>query len=104
MRHYKKLKQINDKRPRSAQTTNMRFEKKLSEQRMPNQYEKAKQLKVKQDNTKLRKALDDISSTWGRLGPYSFAQDCTQKKKTLGFKYKSNIQLIRENMVDLELI
>lgn len=48
-------------------------------------------------------ALDRISKRWGELGPNSFLKDQEMiKQKTLGFKKKSNQDMIKENIRYLE--
>lgn len=98
VRHYKKLQQIKDK-PKRPSNLNDQFIKRKQASRPASRHDKEKATKIKSDNNKLVNALEDIASTFGKLSPYVVEDGLTTKKKTLGFKYKSNLELIRENMV-----
>lgn len=55
------------------------------------------------DNKKMLFTLDKISKRWGEFAPKNFLKDQeTIKQKTLGFKKKSNQDMIKENIRYLE--
>jgi hypothetical protein len=64
-RHYKRLKEIKEI-PNKPSHKNARFEQKLRKKSPPTRFDKELKIKVKDENTKLVKALEDISSTWGK--------------------------------------
>lgn len=65
VRHYKKLQEIKDKptRPRNVNAT---FIKKKIHPKRVTRHDKEQTQKVKDDNTKLVKALENIASTFGK--------------------------------------
>lgn len=65
VRHYKKLQQIKEKPPQPS-NMNLRFIKKIHQGKPPSRHEKEKAKKLKEDNLKLVKALEDISKTWSK--------------------------------------
>lgn len=103
-RHYSKLKEIK-KRSRRPNFYNSRYS---SEKKKPKRYTKVKINRSKQiltDNKKMLNALERINERWGELGPNNFLNDQGAiKQKTLGFKKKSNQDMIKESIRYLEKI
>jgi len=101
-RHYKKLQEIKKKNSKSR-FINHRFEKKL---RKPKRHTKVKVNRAREiyrDNKKILNALDRISKRWGALSPNQMELDQQAlQHKTLGFKKKSNRDMIKENIRYLE--
>lgn len=65
MRHYKKLQQIKDAPPKPS-NVNERFIDKKRQGKPASRREKEHAKKIKDDNLKLVKALENISKTWGQ--------------------------------------
>lgn len=65
VRHYKKLQQIKGTGS-NLNTTNRRYIRTKTSDRKMTRAEREHDLKIKEDNTKLVKALEDISSAWGK--------------------------------------
>lgn len=103
VRHYKKLQQIKDK-PKKPSYLNDQFIKRKRTSKPASRHDREMATKIKSDNNKLVNALEDIASTFGKLSPYTLDDGLPTKKKTLGFKYKSNLELIRENMVKYDKV
>jgi hypothetical protein len=101
-RHYKKLKEIKQKSTKSK-FKNHRYERTL---RKPKRHTKVKVNRAREiyrDNKKILKALDKISKRWGVFSPNQLELDQKAlQHKTLGFKKKSNRDMIKENIRYLE--
>lgn len=65
VRHYEKLRVIRSA-PKNSYHANPRFETNKGTQKKLSRREKEKHLEVTTQNKKLVKALEDISSTWGK--------------------------------------
>ena len=65
VRHYKKLQQIKDTAPKPS-NINERFIHKMKSGKPPSRHHKEQAKKIKDDNLKLVKALEDISKTWSK--------------------------------------
>ena len=101
-RHYNKLKEIKRKSQRNK-FVNQRYEKSLKK---PKRHTKAKINRAREiyrDNKKILGALDRISKKWGVLSPQQLlSEQVGLKLKSLGFKKKSNQDMIKENIRYLE--
>lgn len=65
VRHYKKLQQIKEKPPKPS-NVNTRFIKRIQSGKPASRHDKEKANKIKDDNLKLVKALEDITKTWSK--------------------------------------
>jgi hypothetical protein len=109
VRHYSRLKEIKSRPVSSAGPNkpaafhlNPRFETHLQTGKKAT---RAEMLSITLQNQKLEKALDKISSTYGNFSPFVIQQTAeTKKKKSLGFKQKSHLTLIKENMRYLSML
>src|SRR3990167_684577 len=112
VRHYTRLKEIKSRPvsgigPNKPPTfhLNPRFEDHLQAGKQATRAEREKKLSITIQNQKLEKALDKISSTYGKLSPFVIQQTTEiKKKKSLGFKQKSHLTLIKENMRYLSML
>lgn len=97
-RHYKKLGEIK-KRELQPKFVNVRYEKTL---RKPRRHAKVKVNRARaiySDNKKILKALENISKRWRVFSPDTQYMDKeVNRNKTLGFKKKSNRDMIKENI------
>ena len=97
-KHYQKLNEI--KRGKSeSRFTNTRFIKQKSKKKKYTKVQMDRAKQIYSDNKKIIGTLDTISQKWGELSPWNVMTDKRDlSKKTLGFKKKSNREMIKENM------
>lgn len=102
-RHYVALKQIkNNKRKRPVSCRNHRFEMKLKSKKRKNPTQLQRERQLQKDNHKILRAIEDVESKWGELNKYKLSENEYKKDKTMGFKRKSNKEMIKESMAYLD--
>lgn len=100
-RHYRKLKEI-QKRSKKSKFVNERYEKFKMKPKRHTKVKMNRANQIRTDNVKILNAIEKISKRWGDFGPNNFKDQETIKQKTLGFKKKTNQDMIKENLRYME--